>query len=186
MSSKLFWAPPSFEWPTLLSTFLRNQLLWALFWVFFSFGQFLEPSLEQGENWGHSFEHSKECTYSQEPFFEWVYSRERSFEGFLKGSRSTGTLMRVKEHYWAKCFWQSLFLISAPFSQQFRKIRFVRFPIHIWELAWHVMRSRFVTRVEEWSENIRPFNFILNLWGEIETARGDFIFRVSLCHGMEL
>lgn len=92
----------------------------------------------------------------------------------------------VKEHYWAKCLWQSLFLISAPFSQQFRKIRFVRFPIHIWELAWHVMRSRFVTRIEEWSENILPFNFILNLWGEIETARGDFIFRVSLCHGMEL
>ena len=26
-------------------------------------------------------------------FFEWVYSRERSFEGFLKGSRSTRTLM---------------------------------------------------------------------------------------------
>ena len=93
MSSKLFWAPPSFEWPTLLSTFLRNQLLWALFWVFFSFGQFLEPSLEQGENWGHSFEHSKECTYSQEPFFEWVYSRECSFGRFLEGSRSTRTLM---------------------------------------------------------------------------------------------
>ena len=92
----------------------------------------------------------------------------------------------VKEHYWAKCFWQSLFLISAPFSQQFRKIRFVRFPIIIWELAWHIMRSRFVTRIEELSENIRPFNCILNLWGEIETARGDFIFRVSLCHGIEL
>ena len=95
MSSKLFWAPPSFERPTLLSTFLRNQLLWALFWVFFSFGQFLEPSLEQGENWGHSFEHSKECTYSQEPFFEWVYSRECSFGRFLEGSRSTRTLMLV-------------------------------------------------------------------------------------------
>ena len=26
-------------------------------------------------------------------FFEWVYSRERSFEGFLEGSRSTRTLM---------------------------------------------------------------------------------------------
>lgn len=97
----------------------------------------------------------------------------------------------VKEHYWVKCIWQSLFLISAPFRQQFREMRFVfafvRFPMYgsknMLGMSW---RSRFVTRKEEWSENILPFNFILNLWREIETARGDFIFRVSLCHGMEL
>ena len=41
LSSKLFWAPPNFEWHTLLSTYLSNQLFWAvffsvlLFWAIF-------------------------------------------------------------------------------------------------------------------------------------------------------
>ena len=93
MSSKLFWAPPSFEWHTLQSTYLRNQLFWALSLAFYSFEQFLEASYEQGQKSEPFLEGSKECTSSQEPFFEWVYSRERSFEGFLKGSRSTRTFM---------------------------------------------------------------------------------------------
>ena len=93
MSSKLFWAPPNFEWHTLLSTYLSNQLFWALFLAFYSFEQFFEPSFERWNSFEHFFEHSQECTYSQEHFFEWIYSHECSFGHFLKGSWSTRTLM---------------------------------------------------------------------------------------------
>ena len=99
LSSKLFWAPPSFDWLTLLSTILRNQLFRGLFLVIYSYGQFYEPSSEQGKKIEHFFEHLKECTYSQGPSFEWVYSHECSFGHFLKGSRSTRTLMGAGEGF---------------------------------------------------------------------------------------
>ena len=100
MSSKLFWAPPNFEWHTLLSTYLSNQLFWALFLAFYSFEQFFEPSFERWNSFEHFFEHSQECTYSQEHFFEWIYSHECSFGHFLKGSRSTRTYLVWVTLYW--------------------------------------------------------------------------------------
>ena len=89
MSTALFWAAHSFEWPTLVSTFLSNKLFWELFLVIYSWEQFFEPSFEQCNSFEHFFEHSQECTYSQEHFFEWIYSHECSFGHFWKGSRST-------------------------------------------------------------------------------------------------
>ena len=113
LSSKLFWAPPSFDWLTLLSTILRNQLFRGLFLVIYSYGQFYEPSSEQGKKIEHFFEHLKECTYSQGPSFEWVYSHECSFEHFLKGSWSTRTLMGQDQ---GGCSW-SLQTISCKYCK---------------------------------------------------------------------
>ena len=93
MSTALFWVAHSFDWPTLLSTLLSNELFWGLFLVIYSWEQFFEPSLERWNSFEHLFEHSQECTYSQEHFFEWIYSHECSFEHFLEGSRSTRTYL---------------------------------------------------------------------------------------------
>ena len=83
LNDSLLWVPHSFEWPTLLSTLLSNKLFWALFLVIYSWEQFFEPSFERWNSFEHFFEHSNECTYIQEPFFEWIYSRECSFGHFL-------------------------------------------------------------------------------------------------------
>ena len=112
MSSKLFWAPPSFEWHALLSTFLRNQLFWELFLVIYSWEQFFEPSFERWKSFEHFFEHSQECTYSQEHFFEWIYSRECSFGHFLEGSQSTRTYL--KRTYWVSTIWKSEARWASP------------------------------------------------------------------------
>ena len=93
MSTALFWAALSFDWPTLLSTLLSNELFWELFLVIYSWEQFFEPSFERWNSFEHFFEHSQECTYSQEHFFEWIYSHECSFGHFLEGSRSTRTYL---------------------------------------------------------------------------------------------
>ena len=93
MSTALFWAALSLDWPTLLSTLLSNELFWELFLVIYSWEQFFEPSFEQCNSFEHFFEHSQECTYSQEHFFEWIYSHECSFGHFLEGSRSTRTYL---------------------------------------------------------------------------------------------
>ena len=100
MSNALFWATHIFGWPTLLSTFLSNKLFWELFLVIYSWEQFFEPSFERWNSFEHFFEHSQECTYSQEHFFEWIYSHECSFGHFLKGSRSTRTLMPSGQCPW--------------------------------------------------------------------------------------
>ena len=95
MSTALFWAAHSFDWPTLLSTLLSNKLFWELFLVIYSWEQFFEPSFERWNSFEHFFEHSQECTYSQEHFFEWIYSHECSFGHFLEGSRSTRTYLHL-------------------------------------------------------------------------------------------
>ena len=87
-----------FDWPTLLSTYLSNELFWGLFQVIYSWEQFFEHSLERWNSFEHFFEHSQECTYSQEHFFEWIYSHECSFGHFLKGSRSTRTYLKIRVH----------------------------------------------------------------------------------------
>ena len=117
MSTALFWAAHSFEWPTLLSTFLSNKLFWELFLVIYSWEQFFEPSLERWNSFEHFFEHSNECTYSQEHFFEWIYSRECSFGRFLEGSRSTRTLMSPVHSVPRVLFW-NIFTVGWSFFFQ--------------------------------------------------------------------
>merc|ERR1712012_608051 len=54
---------------------------------------FFEPSFKRWNSFDHFFEHSNECTSPQEPFFEWIYSCERSFGHFSEGSWSTRTYL---------------------------------------------------------------------------------------------
>ena len=105
LNDSLLWLPHSFERLILLI----DPLSWALYWVTNSFehffgwftlmGNFLSPIRSKAKKCEHIFEHSKECTYSQEPFFECIYSHVCSFGHFLKGSRSTRTLMFFGTHF---------------------------------------------------------------------------------------